>query len=201
MNKLMSNEKRGAVRCNQDFLYSEGDKWCGYGGYCSTKGTINRCNIDCANEGIGIAINDSLSKSFHLEYSKEIMESFKNESSLDIKEQFRYLQQKYGYKKETDLYRNMMSCSLELSKWRLEITPTKQVRGGWNGIGKKFHILLKSNSPTELIGAAARFAFTRCQGKGRDIVVNALFPNGEPDSLERYLESVDINYQNWLISA
>jgi hypothetical protein len=192
--------KHGYIDCNGDFLWIRGPKQCGYG-FISSKDNNTYLSTTCTKKELGNAINNALSKTISYEYSKEIDDILMEEARIDKEEQFQYLKKIYGYKKEVDLYRNMMLCWIDLNNGVLRISPMKQVRGGWDGLGKKSHILLKSETPAELIGATARFAFTRCQGKGRDIVVKALFPDSEPDSLEEYLASVSPDYQNWLISC
>jgi hypothetical protein len=200
--ELMSSDKVGAVDCNYKFFGYRSNKWCGYGGYYSTKGTEIYCPINCANKELGIALNESLFKSIHLRYSKEIEDFLREDGKKNAEEQFQYLQQKYGYKTKNDMYKNMMSCSLDLSDGRLKISPMKRKSpGAWNGLGDEYDIIVQSDALSDIIGAAVRFAFTRCQGKGRDVVVKALFPDGEPNSLEEYLASVNPDYQKWLISG
>jgi hypothetical protein len=192
--------KRGSIDCNGDFLWITGVKQCGYG-FISSKDNNTYLSTTCTKEELGNAVNNALSKTVSYEYSKETDDFLMEEARIDKKEQFQHLKKIYSYKKETDLYRYMISCSITLHNKTLEIAPSKQVRGGWNGLGKKSHILLKSDTPLDLFGATVRFAFTRCQGKGRDIVINALFPDGEPNSLEEYLASVNSDYKNWVISG
>jgi hypothetical protein len=175
--------KCGSIDCNGDFLWISGVKRCGYG-FISSKDNNTYLNLTCTKNELGNAVNNALSKTVSYEYSKEIDDFLMEEARID--------------KKETDLYRNMMSCSITLHNKTLEIAPSKQVRGGWNGLGVESHMLLKSDASAELIGAAACFAFTRCQGKGRDIVINALFPDGKPNSLEEYLASVNSDYKKWV---
>ena len=72
----------------------------------------------------------------------------------------------------------------------------------WEGTDEKIEI--QYDSPAEILGAIVRFAFTKCKGKGPyakgvEIVSKALFPDGVPNSLEEYLESIDQNYEQWIV--
>jgi hypothetical protein len=199
---MINSHKLINIECNGVFLLIKGSNQCG-AGFSSSKEMNTYLHSQCTNEEFGSGINSELLKCKYYEYSKDMFDFLTKEEELDTKERLQYVKRTYGYKKESDMYKNMMSCWIELNNKReLEITPFKQKKSQvWVGIGKETHIHLKSNIPPDLLGAAVRFAFTRCQGKGRDIVVNALFPDGEPNSLEKYLESVETNYKNWLISG
>ncbi|MDR0695174.1 MAG: CdiI family contact-dependent growth inhibition immunity protein [Holosporales bacterium] len=199
--KLMSDEKRGSVDCNGGLILIEGNKWCGLGGYYSTKEAKSYNSIDLENIDFGIKIKEILEKSVNLLYSKKAMEFIRLENNEDWKQQFEFLKMNYGYKTEQSFSKNMMHCTLVKKDEKLKISPWERVRNGWDGLDEKYDITLKSDVIPELLGATVRFAFTRCRGKGLDVVTKALFPNGVPNSLEEYLESVDPDYKQWLISV
>jgi hypothetical protein len=96
------------------------------------------------------------------------------------------------------MYKSMMICSVKSDGVTTTIEASKHIKlHSWECTEYSFQ--LSSYSPPELLGAAVRFAFTRCRGNGVDVVTKALFPNGVPNSLEEYLESVDPNYEKWLM--
>jgi hypothetical protein len=195
---MNSNHKHVSIDCNGSFLLIKGSNQCG-AGLLSSKELNTYLHLQCTNKEFGNCINSELLKCKHYEYSKDMFDFLREEARINKKEQFQYLKRIYGYKKENDVYRNMMLCWVDLGKERLKISPSKRKKGPiYHGLDDEFDIISKEDAPAELIGAAARFAFTRCQGKGRDIVVKALFPNGEPNSLEEYLASVNSDYKNWV---
>jgi hypothetical protein len=200
--KEMSGEKRGSVDCNGDFLLLKGDKWCGFGGYYSTKDSKTFLNPCTSNIEIGISVWKTLGKSINLPYSKETMELFMEESEEEWIVQFKYLKNIYGYKTKTAAYRNMHSCTLALNDGKLKIAPMyRKGTGAWNGLDAKYDIILRSDVSPELLGATVRYAFTLCRGQGVNVVTKALFPDVVPNSLEEYLESVDPDYERWLIAG
>jgi hypothetical protein len=191
------------VNCTNDFLWIKGYKRCGCV-FISSKGNNAYLSTICEHKSLGKAIKIALSKRVFIQHpTKETHKFLVEEDKIDEYEQFQYLKKTYGYKKENDICKNMISCSVDLNnEEKLEITPFKRKKNQiWVGVGKETCIYLKSNISLDLLGAAARFAFTRCQGNGRDLVVKALFPDGEPNSLEEYLASVNPDYQKWLISG
>jgi hypothetical protein len=194
----MTNCIHGSVDCNGDFLWIRGLKQTGHA-HISSKGMNVYIRLDSEYEDWGKAIRECFSQKTYIEYSKDTLDKLMAEARQDNEEQFQYLQQKYGYKTKNNMYKSMMSCSLSLTKGQLKISPMKRKGpGAWNGLEDELNIILKEDAPDEIIGAAVRFAFTRCQGTGVLKVIKALFPDGEPDSLEEYLESVNSGYRKWV---
>jgi hypothetical protein len=190
------------INCNGDFLWIKGHKRCGCVFISSKENNVYLSSI-CEHKNLGEAIKVALSKRTFIQHPTMEMHKFLvEEDKIDKYEQFQYLKKAYGYKNESEMYKNMISCCVDLNNEReLEVTPFIRKRGQvWVGVGKEAHIRLKSDIPLDLLGAAVRFAFTRCQGKGCEIVVNALFTEGVPNSLEKYLGSVNQDYKKWLIS-
>jgi hypothetical protein len=115
---------------------------------------------------------------------------------------------KSGCKSKSVGFKNMMHVSVYLeNKKNLRFFSTiHEGLTGWDFLDKENDIYILYGSPPEIIGAAVRYAFTRCKGKGpyakgAEIVTKALFPDGVPNSLEEYLESIDKDYKRWLISC
>ncbi|MBQ7674565.1 MAG: hypothetical protein IJT36_08710, partial [Alphaproteobacteria bacterium] len=52
---------------------------------------------------------------------------------------------------------------------------------------------IPSDSSVEVIGAAVRYAIGNCRGKGADFMRNLLFPDGQPETFEQYLESLGLS--------
>jgi hypothetical protein len=191
----------GTIECNENLLIVIGGKWCGYGMF-SLADEVKYFNMKCANEDIGVTMKDVLSGNVHLPYSKEAIDLLLNDEKKYHKEELRFLQKKYGYKTKTAVYRNMHSCSLALDNAELTISPMyRKGTGAWNGLDERYNIVIQLDTPPELLGACARYAFTRCKGNGVNVVTKALFPDEAPNSLEEYLESIDKDYKRWLISC
>jgi hypothetical protein len=103
------------------------------------------------------------------------------------------IMQKYNYKTETLIYRNMQSCSATLENNNITLSPKKHssIRG-CDGMDKSFDLVISSNSSPEIIGAAVKYSITRCTGKGADLVAKKLFPDGVPETFEDYLRSLNL---------
>jgi hypothetical protein len=197
---MIVSKKCGSIDCNERFFSTSGYTWCGAGGYMCTKGAVFYNDVKDNVNTIGNSIVNALSMSENLEYSMETMLSIKEKSKIEVLNKENYEKQIYGYKTKTELNKNRMFCDIELSASTLTIAPSqKKGLGSYVGLDKKYDIILQSDIPPELLGAAVRFAFTRCRGNGVDVVTKALFPDGVPDSLEEYLESVDPGYEKWLV--
>ena len=185
-------ENRVYINCNPNFFWLKGVKKCGVGAV-TTREMNHFLELDC---------HLYVSHPIIIEYSKEKIEELIEESKKNINEQFEYLQQQYNYENKKDMYRGMMFCDLELSDDKLTISPWKRRGpGAWDGIDEKHDIITRFPIPDELLGAAVRFAFTRCVGSGAIKVAKLLFPTGIPESLDVYLASVNPKYKDWLISA
>ena len=201
---MINLKRRGSCDCNGDFVLIASDIW--YGGR-STSFEDSRFYHNCCDSinVIGETALNALNKSREVD-SAESKVMFTNEKiSARYKERMEYMLTTYNYKTENALYKNMMSCSISDDGEKIEISPMKKGNGIGNYERTKTDgikdIYLSSDSPPEIIGAALKFAFTRCKGKGVEVVTKALFPGGVPNSLEEYLESVNKNYKNWLISC
>lgn len=194
-------ENKATVRCNYNIVWIEGFKKCALS-YTYTKEKSCIINLNPENCVLGGIIDKVLSNIIEIDYSKEMVDELIREAQFDISEQEKYLQRTYGYKKVNDIYSGMMSCSIYLSDNQLRVSPWKRRGpGAWDGMDKEHDIITRFPIPDELLGAAIRFAFTRCLGSGAIKVVKLLFPTGIPESLDEYLASVNPNYKNWLISA
>lgn len=194
-------ENRAYIKCNTNVFWIRGVKKCGVGAF-TTREMNHFLELDCHLDVLGKKTNDYLTHQIIIEYSKETIDRLIEEAKENTNEQFYSLQRQYGYKTKNDMYKNMMFCDLRLSNNKLTISPWKR-KGpeAWNGMDEEHKIIIRFPIPDELLGAAIRFAFTRCVGSGAIKVAKLLFPTGIPESLDEYLASVNPNYKNWLISA
>ena len=201
-------KRRMTAKCNGDFIFIKGWITC----------TILAASIDEAKKDISIdSTNEVIGKNliFCLKQSKELtndewdfiygsndqqfMESMEKEAD---KENINFVQ-KYLYKDDTALKKNMMACWIDSELGKLTISSsahTKLTTWDW----ADYNIKIYNDAPPEIIGAAVRYAFSKCIGKGAyakgaEIVTKALFPDGVPNSLEEYLESIDPDYKKWLV--
>ena len=100
----------------------------------------------------------------------------------------------YEYKTKTALLKNMQHVSVEndgelitfSSLWHL----TTDSWGNPDGKTPSVEMKIASTSSLEVIGAAVRYAIGNCQGKGADFIRELLFPDGQPETFEQYLESL-----------
>ncbi len=113
--------------------------------------------------------------------------------------------EKYGIKNEKCSYKNMTPYTIwDYDDSILELSFPNHVKLTiWEGTDNI--IKIRYDAPEEIIGVTVRYAFSRCKGngpyaKGAEIVTKALFPEGVPNSLKEYLESVDKDYRKWLIA-
>ena len=195
----MISSKNGTSYCNGEFISIEGR--ISWGCYYSTEGARLYRSCNSTVNLVGESTLEALRKSKEVNAVEgKIM--FTDEKRLsEYKKQLEYEMTTYNYKTETALYKNMMSCSISDDGERIEISPRFHRKSDiFEGLDAKYNIYISSDSPPEIIGAALKFAFTRCKGKGVDVVTKALFPDGTPNSLEGYLESVDPDYKKWLIN-
>ena len=89
---------------------------------------------------------------------------------------------------------NMQIIDVEKNVDYVKFTPTKHERYGWGGIQEKekFEVIIPSTSSSEVIGAAVKYAIGNCRGKGADLIRSLLFPNGQPETFEKYIEELGI---------
>lgn len=201
--------RRLSVHCNEHFVDIVGGATCTI--LYDIKGESHReLILPVDNYVLGEAIKTCL------ENSKELTgDEWVNKYGSNTKEFYKSMQEKmearsasqiekYGYKSEKTMYKNMNSCPLDVyDEDIIQILPfihEKLTVWGCPDISIK----IRYDTPIEVLGAVVRYAFTKCQGKGPyakgvEIVTNVLFPNEVPTSLEEYLESVDQNYDKWLI--
>ena len=201
--------RRLSVHCNEHFVDIVGGATCTI--LYDIKGESQReLILPVDNYVLGEAIKTCLENSKELtndewdaiygtndnEFYKSMQEKSKDRIASQI--------EKYGYKSEKAMYKNMNSCPLDVyDEDIIQILPfihEKLTVWGCPDISIK----IRYDTPIEMLGATVRYAFTKCKGKGSytkgvEVVTNVLFPNEVPTSLEEYLESVDQNYDKWLI--
>lgn len=206
MNKIT---KRMSVNCNELYLESVGGITCTLLGD-DVESAQRELILPVDNYVLGEAIKTCLENSKELtndewdaiygtndnEFYKSMQEKMEARSASQI--------EKYGYKSEKAMYKNMMSCPIFVyDDSVIDICPWRHIKlTVWEGMDTE--IKVRYDTPIEILGAVVRYAFTKCQGKGPyakgvEIVTNVLFPNEVPASLEEYLESIDQNYDKWLI--
>ncbi|MDR0695643.1 MAG: CdiI family contact-dependent growth inhibition immunity protein [Holosporales bacterium] len=200
--------KRASVQCNGDFISLKGEQWWSIL-YSTT--SIKEISIFTENNLVGKSLIECLDKSKELtneEWDKMFgtdYQGYLNTSDPKMSAHNAALIQKYNYSDRNALYKNMMDCPIEIKNDLMTIDIYNHTKLDiWEGSGDSIQI--SASAPPEIIGAAVRYAFSRCRGKGpyakgAEIVTKALFPNGAPDSLEKYLESVDKDYKKWLIAG
>jgi hypothetical protein len=203
----ISIKKRVSIHCNEKFIEMHGELWWSIlyhsvsikdSSLPLVNSVVGKMLIECLNNSKELT-NDEWDARFGSDY-QEYMNSTKEKEERDI-----LTIKKYNYKSKNELYKNMMYCSVEIANCTIIISPWNHTKlDTWEGSGSSIQI--SSLSSPEIIGAAVRYAFSKCKGKGpyakgAEIVTKALFPDGVPNSLEEYLESIDKDYKRWLISC
>lgn len=74
----------------------------------------------------------------------------------------------YGYPTRKDLFKGMLSCSIESVGELVEIRPTVHEKlEAWSGDGidESLYVHIPSSADASNLGAGLRLAFTRCKGR------------------------------------
>ena len=207
----MSLIKKMRLRCNEKLIYI-------YGGItCTILGDLiesaqKELPLPLDNLDLGNAVKVCLENSKELSGEEWVAKygadtnSFLESMRKKVEEREAKLIETYGYKNKKDFYKNVMDCWVDAYEDKfLEISLLKHIKlDSWEGTDEKIEV--QYDLPAEILGAIVRFAFTKCKGKGPyakgvEIVSKALFPDGVPNSLEEYLESVDPDYGKYLLTA
>ncbi len=206
----MSNKitKRMALQCNEKLLQITGGITC----------TILGDFIESAQKELSLPVENLIlgnAIKICLENSKELTgeewaaqygtncQEFSDSMGKKVEERDAEIMREYGFKDEKALYKNMMYSSILNYENIFEINSFSHIKlTVWDWTDDKIRV--SQDVPPELLGATVRYAFSRCKGKGpyakgAEIVTKALFPEGVPNSLEEYLESVNKDYRKWLI--
>jgi hypothetical protein len=125
--------------------------------------------IDETDEEIGMSILRSLPQSRFL--SLEEMTFLSINCQKDYESWIEKLKNIYGYKTKKALFKNMMSCDVELNNGVLTFVPTHHDRlEGWGRSEGQFteedDVVIPENSTPAEVGAALRLAFSRCTTRG-----------------------------------
>lgn len=147
-------------------------------GYRSTqtdpKGKKHFLTPNASDEELGVALLDSLSHSRFVlpaprkdvwihpeaEFDSDLYDY--NLSIERAKKWVANLMAQYGYKTKRSLYKNMQTCSIEISQEVMAIQPWHHEKlEAWGGIVLENVIIPADSTPAE-IGVALRLAFSRC---------------------------------------
>ena len=121
---------------------------------------------DVANDALGTAVLDCLSRSRFLETeeSRAALYDFQA-GQLNYQAWIERLMQFGGYKTRRALFKQMMSCSIEQDNDTITIRPTHHEKPeGWGGKGftPGDYVVVPVSASSAEIGAALREAFRRC---------------------------------------
>lgn len=212
--------KKMDIWCNEKFLRTRG------GLSCTMLGdfifSILPHPFD--NVALGSAIKTCLENSKELsgdEWCEEFgwgknyvekLHAFEKYMAQKVEEHDAEMIREYGFKDEKALYRNMMSCSIDVYddyEISIENSLKTQIFVWDNDEVRPFNVKIHYNSPAEIVGAVARYTIARCRGKGsyakgvekvsKILFPETSFPGGVPASLEEYLSSLNLDYEQWLI--
>ena len=133
-------------------------------------------------------IKRKLSNSTEKERNSTKEEKNKTESLSILDLSFKML----SYKNEKKLYENIQCVSIECKD---NIINLLSWINGWHGNRtneRETEFTISSTSSLEVIGAAVKYAIGNCRGKGADLIRSLLFPNGQPETFEKYIEELGI---------
>ncbi|EPC03024.1 hypothetical protein L861_22200 [Litchfieldella anticariensis FP35 = DSM 16096] len=120
---------------------------------------------DSEDEELGEALTDALSKSRTLTLD-EYGEFFDYEKGkIQYKDWLKTLMERYGYKTERAMFKNMKSCNIESQNGTITIRPSHHEKlEAWSGdgISESDYVVIPADSSPAEVGAALRLAFSRC---------------------------------------
>lgn len=156
---------RASAVANEKFICVET-----YSGYRSSQldllGAQHLLNLNVGDGELGAAVRDALLRSRFVT-PREAPDLFDpGQIGQRYAAWIEKLTSAYGYKNKNDLFRNMMSCSLQLKADVITIRPSSHEKlDGWSGdgIGKDDYVTLEATSAEAAIGSALRLAFSRCR--------------------------------------
>lgn len=109
------------------------------------------------------------------------------------KEWLQYAMKQYKYKTKKALMQNLQNVSIQQDAECIIFNPTNHESiEGYGAVPKELKLIISPDSSLEIIGAAAKYAIGNCRGKGADFMRNLLFPEGQPDTFEKYTEMLGI---------
>lgn len=158
--------KRAALYSNDDFIFVQT-----YSGYRTSAVDLNGetifLPIEVNADELGGAILAALAVSRVI--SVEEIESYRDLERLKkvSLEWRRKIIQKYEYKTETRIFRNMKYCSIRSVNENIEFSPTiHKKKDSWVGTGLKGadHVIVTEKDSVGAIGRAALLALTRSTG-------------------------------------
>lgn len=129
------------------------------------KGAQHYLEPDASDETLGAAVLDALDRSRFLSI-EEADDFFNLKRSQERYEEWkRSVMARYGYKTKRALFKDMMSCSIQMAGDSIKVSPTDHDRlDGWagkNAEGTEDVVIPASSSAAE-VGTALRVAFSRC---------------------------------------
>lgn len=171
--------KWARAKKNHEFISIQ--TYSGYGGGMNAdpKGVELILPADASDEALGSALLDALSRSrFVLGAPRtDVWLHPKVEFDADLTDpertQERYkawvsnLMARFGYKTKRAMFKDMMSCGIELDDGVISIRPSHHYRlDGWDGEGltEADHVHVSERATPADIGAALKLAFSRCTG-------------------------------------
>lgn len=164
----MSNpfwKPRASASHNGDFISIE--TYSGYGiAIADPEASEHLLTPDVSEEVLGISILAALSASRIIDPDDD---EFFDNNRIDqhYKNWIQKMMELYGYKTKRALFKNMMSCGIQLDEGMITIRPSNHEKlEAWDGGGIKpeEYVKISADSPPEEIGAALKLAFKRCRG-------------------------------------
>lgn len=164
MTQLESRSRARALK-NEKFICIET-----YSGYrCSQSdpiGVQHLLHLDVSDENLGLAVRDALVRSRFVlpREDPELYDPKRIDERYSAKVE--RLISLYKYKSRRDLFRNMISCDIEMYGGKIEILPSFHDQlEGWSGDGISDDdcVTLSAEDSAAAIGAALRLAFSRCK--------------------------------------
>lgn len=130
------------------------------------KGKQHLLSPDISGEDLGNAVLDALAHSRFIvpaEQPEEDQDLF--DFDRNYSEWVRHLMERYSYKTNHALFKDMKLCNIESREGTMTIRPTHHrslEAWGGGGITEKDYVVLSASSLPADVGAALRLAFSRC---------------------------------------
>lgn len=165
MKEEMAQLKRARAYSNQDFILVETSS--GWGRYTADPNGLEiYLRPDASDNELGQAVLNALSKSRAVINDLELMDWRKIE--VRYREWVARVMKSYSYKTKRAMFKDMMSCRIELNPIRDRLDLVPLIHRNLEGWGRESNddienVTISATSTSPEIGFALRQAFSRCQ--------------------------------------
>jgi CDI immunity protein len=119
-------------------------------------------DLDATNALIGRALLMALDKSRYVDNSEP--EFFDPTRAVRVVEDWeKDIMQRYGFKSEHDVYKNLDWCAGQMFDGKIKIQPHRRSPPAWRNLPAEKTVFIPMTDDAATIGAALRLALSRCE--------------------------------------